>query len=49
MNLEQQGEAASSYHSYPPPLATYEDIVTSPDLFMDTLKKLHLSMATKFM
>lgn len=40
---------ASAYHSYPPPLATYEDVVTSRDLFMDTLKNLHLSMGTKFM
>lgn len=41
--------APPTYHSYPPPLATYEDVVGSRDLFMDTLKKLHISMGTKFM
>ncbi|KAI3469981.1 hypothetical protein Pfo_026644 [Paulownia fortunei] len=42
-------QATSSYHPYPPPLATYEDVVGSRDLFMDTLKKLHASMGTKYM
>ncbi|XP_051133268.1 high mobility group B protein 15-like [Andrographis paniculata] len=37
------------YYPYPPALATYEDVVSSRDLFMDTLKKLHSSMGTKFM
>lgn len=39
----------TSCHPYPPPLATYDEVVASPDLFIDTLKKLHLSMTTKFM
>ncbi|CAA0840008.1 High mobility group B protein 15 [Striga hermonthica] len=37
------------HHPYPPPLATYEDVVGSRDLFTDTLKKFHASMGTKFM
>lgn len=41
--------SSSTYHSYPPPLATFEDVVCSRDLFMDSLKKLHISMGTKFM
>ncbi|KAK6161764.1 hypothetical protein DH2020_005145 [Rehmannia glutinosa] len=47
--LAMQSCYGSSYHSYPPPLATYQDVVGSRDLFMDTLKKLHVSMGTKFM
>ncbi|KAL3637657.1 hypothetical protein CASFOL_018528 [Castilleja foliolosa] len=39
----------SNYHPYPSPLTTYEDVVASRDLFMDTLKKFHASMGTKFM
>ncbi|KAL0456739.1 UNVERIFIED_CONTAM: High mobility group B protein 15 [Sesamum latifolium] len=42
-------QPAPSYHPYPPPLATYEDVLGSRELFMDTLKKLHVSMGTKFM
>ncbi|KAK4425261.1 High mobility group B protein 15 [Sesamum alatum] len=42
-------QPAPSYHPYPPPLATYEDVLASRELFMDTLKKLHASMGTKFM
>ncbi|PIN16181.1 HMG box-containing protein [Handroanthus impetiginosus] len=55
MMVEQSSSAvnnyqeSSSYHPYPPPLATFDDVVTSPELFMDTLKKLHSSMGTKFM
>ncbi|XP_057810351.1 high mobility group B protein 15-like [Salvia miltiorrhiza] len=42
-------QTSSTCHPYPPPLATYEDVVCSRDLFMDSLKKLHISMGTKFM
>ncbi|KAL1548391.1 high mobility group B protein 15-like [Salvia divinorum] len=42
-------QTSSTYHSYPPPLATYEDVVCSRELFMDSLRKLHISMGTKFM
>ncbi|KAL0349179.1 UNVERIFIED_CONTAM: High mobility group B protein 15 [Sesamum angustifolium] len=42
-------QPAPSYHPYPPPLATYEDVLGSRELFLDTLKKLHASMGTKFM
>ncbi|KAK7295847.1 hypothetical protein RJT34_18759 [Clitoria ternatea] len=35
--------------SYPAPLATYEEVVANPNLFMFTLEKLHASMGTKFM
>ncbi|KAM3356998.1 high mobility group B protein 15 [Capsicum galapagoense] len=41
--------APPNYHPYPPPLATYENVVASPQLFMDTLQKLHATMKTKFM
>ncbi|KAL6517106.1 hypothetical protein OROHE_017812 [Orobanche hederae] len=40
---------SNNYHPYPPPMATYEDVFGSRDLFMDTLKKFHASMGTKFM
>ncbi|KAJ1443288.1 High mobility group box domain [Sesbania bispinosa] len=36
-------------HSYPTPLARYEEVVRNPKLFMFTLEKLHASMGTKFM
>lgn len=42
-------EVHPNYHPYPPTLATYQDVVASPQLFMDTLQKLHISMGTKFM
>ncbi|XP_011091442.1 high mobility group B protein 15 [Sesamum indicum] len=42
-------QPAPSYHPYPPPLATYEDVLGSCELFLNTLKKLHASMGTKFM
>ncbi|CAN4120794.1 unnamed protein product [Withania somnifera] len=41
--------APPNYHPYPPTLATYENVVASPQLFMDTLQKLHAAMRTKFM
>lgn len=44
-----QNETVPNYHQYPPPLAKYEDIVSSPKLFMVTLEKLHAIMGTKFM
>lgn len=44
-----RNETVSNYHPYPPPLAKYEDIVSSPKLFMGTLEKLHAVMGTKFM
>ncbi|XP_073047565.1 high mobility group B protein 15 [Primulina eburnea] len=42
-------QTAPSFHSYPPPLATYDDVFSSRELFMETLRKLHSSMGTKFM
>lgn len=44
-----QNSLPMSYHPYPQPLARYEDVVVSRELFMDTLGKLHATMATKFM
>ncbi|XP_009781481.1 high mobility group B protein 15 [Nicotiana sylvestris] len=41
--------APPNYHPYPPPLASYENVVASPQLFMDTLQKFHAAMRTKFM
>ncbi|KAK4482565.1 hypothetical protein RD792_009725 [Penstemon davidsonii] len=43
------GEAEANYNPYPPPLNTYENVVGSREIFMDTLKQLHASMGTKFM
>ncbi|GKV28694.1 hypothetical protein SLEP1_g37711 [Rubroshorea leprosula] len=40
---------ASGYNPYPAPLARYEDVVASPNLFMSTLENLHAAMSTKFM
>ncbi|XP_059277956.1 high mobility group B protein 10-like [Lycium ferocissimum] len=37
------------YPPYPPPLAIYKNIEASPEVFVDTLKKLHASLGTKFM
>ncbi|CAH9122877.1 unnamed protein product [Cuscuta epithymum] len=37
------------YYPYPPPMATYQDVIASPQLFMDTLQMLHASLGTKFM
>ncbi|KAJ6420803.1 hypothetical protein OIU84_028216 [Salix udensis] len=34
---------------YPTPGATYEDVIVSPNLFMETLEKFHAAMGTKFM
>ncbi|XP_057436621.1 high mobility group B protein 15-like [Lotus japonicus] len=42
-------EAAPISHSYPVPLAKYEEVVANPKLFIFTLEKLHASMGTKFM
>nr|GMD34298.1 high mobility group B protein 15-like [Ipomoea batatas]GME07539.1 high mobility group B protein 15-like [Ipomoea batatas] len=42
-------EVHPNYYPYPPPLATYQDVVASPQLFMDTLQRLHASLGTKFM
>lgn len=40
---------ASNYRAYPKPLAKYEDVVAEPELFKETLMKLHADMGTKFM
>jgi len=41
--------APASPNQYPAPLAKYEDVVASRQLFMTTLEKLHAAMGTKFM
>ncbi|TMX03593.1 hypothetical protein EJD97_015707 [Solanum chilense] len=41
--------APPNYQPYPLPLVKYENIVASPQLFMETLQKLHAFMRTKFM
>ncbi|XP_011045686.1 PREDICTED: high mobility group B protein 15 [Populus euphratica] len=38
-----------SYVQYPAPGATYEDVIVSTNLFMETLEKFHAAMGTKFM
>ncbi|KAE9589292.1 putative transcription factor & chromatin remodeling ARID-HMG family [Lupinus albus] len=40
---------ASSYCTYPAPLAKYEEVAENSKIFMFTLEKLHAEMGTKFM
>ncbi|XP_022138724.1 high mobility group B protein 15 isoform X2 [Momordica charantia] len=42
-------ETSSNCVLYPPPQATYEDIIGNPKIFMTSLEKLHSIMGTKFM
>jgi len=42
-------EPVMNYVQYPAPGATYEDVIVSPKLFMETLEKFHAAMGTKFM
>lgn len=42
-------ETALSHGEYPPPMATYEEVVDNPKLFILCLEKLHTLMGTKFM
>ncbi|KAI5428624.1 hypothetical protein KIW84_033577 [Lathyrus oleraceus] len=42
-------ETGSSCGQYPPPMATYEEVVDNPKLFLHSLEKLHATMGTKFM
>ncbi|KAL9367306.1 hypothetical protein Peur_038505 [Populus x canadensis] len=42
-------EPVMSYVQYPAPWATYEDVIVSTKLFMETLEKFHAAMGTKFM
>ncbi|KAI7732040.1 hypothetical protein M8C21_009701 [Ambrosia artemisiifolia] len=41
-------ENPMQYYLYPPPIAQYEDVIASPNLFMDILGKFHAAMGTKF-
>ncbi|CAI9762784.1 unnamed protein product [Fraxinus pennsylvanica] len=47
--MVEKGMAAESSNPYPPPLAAYQEVASSRELFLDTLKKLHVAMGTKFM
>ncbi|CAA3016093.1 high mobility group B 15-like [Olea europaea subsp. europaea] len=47
--MMEKGTIAESPNSYPPPLAAYQEVASSRELFLDTLKKLHVAMGTKFM
>lgn len=42
--MEQEGEKV-----YPAPLASHEDVVRSPALFMDYLRRFHSLLGTRFM
>ena len=42
-------EDSSNFRPYPQLDGKYEDVVSDPKLFMNTLEKLHVSMGTKFM
>ncbi|KAI3794938.1 hypothetical protein L1987_37579 [Smallanthus sonchifolius] len=41
-------EKSMQCYLYPPPIAQYEDVIASPNLFMDILGKFHAAMGTKF-
>ncbi|KAI3775955.1 hypothetical protein L1987_45715 [Smallanthus sonchifolius] len=41
-------ENPMQYYLYPPPIAQYEDVISSPNLFMDIIGKFHAAMGTKF-
>jgi len=42
-------ETALSHGEYPPPMATYGEVVNNPKHFIVSLEKLHTLMGTKFM
>lgn len=39
----------ANFGAYRKPLARYEDVIADPELFKETLMKLHAEMGTKFM
>ncbi|XXG49232.1 hypothetical protein AAC387_Pa02g3472 [Persea americana] len=41
-------EKEADTNIYPSALTTYEEVAASPELFMETLEKLHKSIGTKF-
>lgn len=47
--LPVQGPSPSKCVPYPSPLARYEEVVASRQVFMSTLEQLHFAMGTKFM
>lgn len=46
---DSDAQHAASHRVYPKPLAKYENVVADPELFKETLMKLHGEMGTKFM
>ncbi|KAG6475803.1 hypothetical protein ZIOFF_065032 [Zingiber officinale] len=46
---DSDAQHAASHRAYPKPLAKYENVVADPELFKETLMKLHAEMGTKFM
>ncbi|XP_020678348.1 high mobility group B protein 9-like [Dendrobium catenatum] len=46
---DKETELNSNYQAYPEALASYQDVVESKSLFMESLEKLHREMTTKFM
>ncbi|MCE0482448.1 hypothetical protein HAX54_041238 [Datura stramonium] len=49
LKMAKREEPPNYQYLYPPPLASYANIIDSPQLFMDTLKKLHLVLRSKLM
>ncbi|KAI0492744.1 hypothetical protein KFK09_027020 [Dendrobium nobile] len=45
---DKETELNSNYQAYPEALASYQDVVESKSLFMESLEKLHREMTTKF-
>lgn len=48
-NQMMEGRATENYKPYPKPLAKYEEVISDPKLFRETLEKLHATLGTKFM
>ncbi|XP_008778105.1 high mobility group B protein 15-like isoform X2 [Phoenix dactylifera] len=44
-----EGRDPANYIPYPKPLAKYEEVIANPELFRETLEKLHATLGTKFM
>lgn len=44
-----EGRDQANYIPYPKPLAKYEEVIVNPELFRETLEKLHATLGTKFM
>ncbi|MCD9643800.1 hypothetical protein HAX54_031646 [Datura stramonium] len=49
LKMTKREEPPNYQYSYPPRLVSYDNIIDSPQLFMDTLKKLHVVLRSELM